>query len=400
MIKAKWTTDKNWELQDASVRDDMIDRPKPLEGIKTTPTTAPKASPKKAPVEESAELKYLGEPQKVSAAVLRVKNSYITLEEVMEASEPLLERIPSNLSESDFRAAAAGIIGQELGRRINDELIVNEAKLRMEAHHMEAIEEEVKSYRQNLIGQAGGSRKALDMDLASRGTSLERVLDTHRRALIIQRYLQMKFVPAISVNRRMLLNYYQEHMEDYRKDKKVQMQIIAARFDAFTPGELIGAPSKAEQKAASEKARKTIEKALKRVEAGEDYASVAKELSKGIKAESGGLWPMMPKGSFLEAKVEDVAFGLKEGQVSKVIETESGFYIVKAYKVDPGSVVSFEEAQESIERTLRNEQYLKLTEEFRNRLDKASVSHFDKDFVLMGVEQAQERYFGREQADH
>ena len=74
---------------------------------------------------------------------------------------------------------------------------------------------------------------------------------------------------------------------------------------------------------------------------------------------SAGMWPVMVAGNFREAKVEAAAFGLEEGQVSDVIITAGAHYVVKAAEVYPGKVLPFEDAQEKIERRIRNAEYEK-----------------------------------------
>jgi len=82
--------------------------------------------------------------------------------------------------------------------------------------------------------------------------------------------------------------------------------------------------------------REAIDAAAADIKDGKDFGEIAAAKSKDAKAAEQGVWPLMPAGSFGEAKVEKAAFAMKEGQVSGVIETDAGFYIVKAYKVQGG----------------------------------------------------------------
>jgi hypothetical protein len=202
----------------------------------------------------------------------------------------------------------------------------------------------------------------------------------------------MRFMPAISINRKMLWDHYRTHRAEYTFDKKVQMQIIAAPFKAFLAAG-VTRPSKAELAAARQAARETIDKARAALTGGGDFGETARELSKGIKAAEGGLWPLMPAESFRETKVEQAAFRLEEGQASGVIETETGFYVVKAKKVKPGRVVSFEDAQEGIEGKLRDEQFRTLSGDYyRKLMEGATVVRADE-FMRVVLDQAVERYW-------
>ena len=190
-------------------------------------------------------------------------------------------------------------------------------------------------------------------------------------------YLRSRFMPSIIITRKMLLDYYQRNRDQFTSEKKVQMQIVAAPFKRFLP-ENVASPSDAELQVARTQARETIDRAAEAVAKGEPFADVAKRLSRGLKASSGGLWPMMAADTFRETKVEQAAFKLQEGQTAGPIETETGFYLVKASRIEAGKTVGFVEAQEQIHQTLRDQKYLELTQEyFQNLHEKATIIRSD-----------------------
>ena len=101
---------------------------------------------------------------------------------------------------------------------------------------------------------------------------------------------------------------------------------------------------------------------------------------------------MMPPHSFREKKVETAAFSMPESQVSDVIETETGYYIVKVYKVQAGRIVTFEQAQEQIEAKLKKIQYSKLEEKYFQRLIRTSRVQVSQEFLQLAVNRATEMY--------
>ncbi|MDP7162066.1 MAG: peptidyl-prolyl cis-trans isomerase [Phycisphaerae bacterium] len=364
----------------------------------STPKTGPVGKPHKLPATKPAtapdeSLKVVGRPLEVTTSVLFVKDESITVEEILQAVAPRLEAVPDGMAEHSFRNAASRIISQEVARQINDVLVLDEAKGRLGEEHKKHVENEVQAARRRMIAEAGGSAKKLQLVLADKGTTLDEVLDTHRRTLTVQLYLQVKFLPAIGVNRKMLLEYYRAHIDDFRKDKKVAMQIIAAPFKAYLAEGVGGTPSETERAAAKHAAALMINKAGERLNAGEDFAKVARELSRGIKAEAGGLWPKMSAGSFREVEVEKAAFALKPGDAQGVIETKIGYYIVKATEVADGGVVPFEEAQEGIEEILRNRQFERLISNFQQRLQAKAGVRQDREFINSAVDRAVQLYW-------
>ncbi len=69
--------------------------------------------------------------------------------------------------------------------------------------------------------------------------------------------------------------------------------------------------------------------ALERIRAGEDFATVAQEVSTDTATkEQGGDKGWFPRGQNL-TEIDDAAFALQPGQVSDVVKTSYGFYIIK-----------------------------------------------------------------------
>ena len=101
---------------------------------------------------------------------------------------------------------------------------------------------------------------------------------------------------------------------------------------------------------------------------------------------------MMSAGSFDSEPVEAAAFVLGPGQFSSVIETDIGFFIVRAARVKPGKSVSFEQAQEDIEIILRRQQFRKLVDDYFQRLSEGATIIQPDDFVALTVDRAVAKY--------
>lgn len=77
------------------------------------------------------------------------------------------------------------------------------------------------------------------------------------------------------------------------------------------------------------------EDVLARLEAGEDFGEVAREVSTDtVTAESGGELGWRPRGGFFIDDVEDFLFGAESGERSDVISTSFGSYIVELLERD------------------------------------------------------------------
>ncbi|MFQ6047917.1 MAG: peptidylprolyl isomerase, partial [Phycisphaerae bacterium] len=118
------------------------------------------------------------------------------------------------------------------------------------------------------------------------------------------------------------------------------------------------------------KARAHIERALLEIEGGADFAAVARRYSRGINASKGGYWGFISELGLTGrwAAAGRALSELQPGQISSIIETPEGFFLVKAGRRRPGKRISFEQAQPQIERRLVAEQTDRLSAELLGRL--------------------------------
>ena len=335
--------------------------------------------------------KVIGRPEVVAATMLQVNDRFITVDDVLEALDAKLTVLAREATEDQFRLRAQALILDEARRKMTDLLVVGEAEKRLDERHIKQVDLEVATARKAMVAEAGGSSLKLEADLAGEGRTLAGVLDEYRRGLMIRAYMEARFMPNVSVNRRMLWDYYRAHRKDYTKEEKVQMQIIAAPLRAFLAGGE-AKPTTLEQDAARQKAREVIDEAAAALKGGEEFGKVAVRLSKGVKAKREGIWPMMLPGSFLESKVEEAAFAMSEGQISDPIETESGYYIVKTRAVQAGVQTSFEDAQEQIEGTLRRQQLIEMQEQYFQKLRGEATIVQSEQFIQVAVAKAVAKY--------
>lgn len=332
--------------------------------------------------------------QVVRTSVLQVNDQYITVNDVLRGAAPRLNRLNDKGDEQAFRRRVALVIEQELARQTSMALFLGEAQRRMGEPEKAHVDNRVKQIEREMIAGAGGSRRKLDEELRRKGATLDEVLEAWRKSLTVRLYLQSQLAPRIQITRQMLLRYYQRHESEFRLELRVQMQIIAVPFSAFLKPSS-DSPTAAETKAAKDLAAKRIAQAVRALAIGEKFGEVAKRLSKGIRASAGGLWPPMPAGSFRQVEVERTAFSQRVGQVSDVIETDIGFYVVKTKAVHPGKVIGFEEAQPAIEKKIRTAQSNRLEIEHRKELEEKASIILPPNFIKEAVDLAVATYSSR-----
>jgi peptidyl-prolyl cis-trans isomerase D len=129
-------------------------------------------------------------------------------------------------------------------------------------------------------------------------------------------------------------------------------------------------------------ARKKAEEVLAKVNAGGDFAKLAKEFSQdaGSAAQGGDLgWA---ERSFFVGPFADALFDMKPGEVRGPVRTQFGYHIIRLEEVNPGKQKSFDEARAELETEYRRQEAEKLFGEQQEKLaDKAFESHDSLDPV-------------------
>lgn len=123
----------------------------------------------------------------------------------------------------------------------------------------------------------------------------------------------------------------------------------------------------AETDAQKDARRSEAEQIVERARAGEDFAELATELSEaGTKAE-GGLLGEQRRGD-LSAQLEEVAFGLEEGEVSDPIETRYGFHILRVETSVVDEQLMLDDARERLREFLEDQRYQEDLTTFRKKM--------------------------------
>jgi len=102
-------------------------------------------------------------------------------------------------------------------------------------------------------------------------------------------------------------------------------------------------------------ARKKIETIQKKIQQGEDFGKLAKSYSDGLAAKHEGSLGYIDKGH-MEKPFEDAAFSLKVGEVSGVLETQHGYYLIKVTDKKPAGIIPYKEVLPMIERQLKKKE--------------------------------------------
>ena len=154
--------------------------------------------------------------------------------------------------------------------------------------------------------------------------------------------------------------------------------------DVFKTPEMVRASHilvKVDKTASAEEKAKALEKIKaiqKRIQNGEDFAKVAKEVSDCPSKDNGGDLNFFQKGQMVP-QFENAAFSMKPGQTSDIVETEFGYHIIRLTDKKEAGTMSFDEVKPRIEQQVRAE---KMSQEYHKYVEalksKAKIEIFVK----------------------
>jgi len=327
----------------------------------------------------------------VLPTVLMINNDSVTVDDILEPIRPQLEKTATSASRDGYYELLFQLIRRQIIEEVSERLIWQEASRELSSDDQKkrldvAVD---RLERDRINAEFGGRETRYEKYLASLGKSRADVRERLKRRIVVEQYLHDRLVPRVSVRKRDLMKYYDEHPEDWTEKRTVEMWMIEAPLPEFYKG--LGPPSPDERRKARDDALAHITAAQAKLRAGTPFDQVARSDSRGLHREDGGNWGVITaplRGNY--EKPSRVALALPEGATSDIIETPMALFIVKAAKVTGGETRRFEEVQGEIANRLQTEQFNELKYKFIQRtLEKAAVGDLEP-FVRAVVARAPE----------
>jgi hypothetical protein len=163
-------------------------------------------------------------------------------------------------------------------------------------------------------------------------------------------------VLGYGVERVEMRRYYKEHTSEFDRPAQLTWREIRVNIEN-------GQTKAAEEKAAA---------LLKKVDSGSDFATVAKQESKGPTADQGGLWETSP-GSFAMPEINKALEVMQPGQISNLIVTAQAVHILKLESSREAGPARFDEVQTVIQNKLRDEKLAQASVGFVKDLHRQAV---------------------------
>jgi parvulin-like peptidyl-prolyl isomerase len=169
------------------------------------------------------------------------------------------------------------------------------------------------------LARDGTDDATLAQSLAERGVDVKEWRERLAQAALADEVVRYAVRNSVEIGHQEIQDYYWEHLPAFRHgDRKVLRQI-------FT------------------KTRAEGEVALKEIELGEAFASVAKRRSQGPEAAEGGLLGPLSKAQ-LPKSLAEAAQKLRAKQVSPLVHSPWGWHLLYVEALDPAEGDSLEQA--------------------------------------------------------
>lgn len=173
----------------------------------------------------------------------------------------------------------------------------------------------------------------------------EKQLKDYEDGLMIEMYLKevqenIAFAKEDEINK-----YYEEHKQDFTNPIAVTAKHILVST------------------------KEEAKKALDRLNKGEKFDIIAKEMSTDkVSAQKGGLIGPFRKGELVK-EFEDVVFNLKKGEVSDIVETPFGFHIITKVSEEKLQPISEDVAKAEIKGIIEKTKFEKWFEDIKKKFN-------------------------------
>jgi peptidyl-prolyl cis-trans isomerase SurA len=250
----------------------------------------------------------------VEEIIARVNNDVITMSDYQKADEQLREEVahdcqgcPQDKLMAEFKEQQKDL----LRGLIDQSLMVQRAKDMGISVESDVIKRLDDVRKQNQLASMEDLEKAVE----GSGLAWEDYKTTIRNGLLTQEVVRREVGSHINIPGDEVKKYYDAHPQEFTRPEQVVLSEIFLSTEGKSPEEI-------------ESVQKKAEDFRNRVMKGDDFNEIAKRYSEGSTAKDGGDLGTF-KQSELAPQLEEVVFKMDKGQITDVIQTKTGFEVLK-----------------------------------------------------------------------
>ena len=274
------------------------------------------------------------------AAVVKLNEAssadVITYSEVRDVSAPKEKLLRDQYRGEELITKIKEARAEALKDLIDRQLIVQAFKkegYQIPDHYLDQRVQDI--IRDNFNGDRNTFIKTLQAQTFTLGEF--RKLETEKMIVQAMRHKNVEVNTIISPNK--IQDYYRKHAAEFTSKEQVKLRMIMISA---------GTSDRAGQKAMAEEV-------LSKLVNGAEFDRMAQIYSEDSTRDLGGDWGWIDRGT-LTAPLEKVAFSLRLGKISNIVEVGGNYYILKVEGRQGGITRPFAEVRDEIEKKLTSEE--------------------------------------------
>jgi peptidyl-prolyl cis-trans isomerase SurA len=206
----------------------------------------------------------------------------------------------------------------------------------------------------------GGDRLAFVKTLQAQGFSMARFRNVEKDKITVQAMRQSKVSDNIIVSPVKIRQFYNKNSAAYTTPEQVKLRMIVLREGA-SGGDATSDPGVGKKQMAEEIRQKLA--------GGAEFDRMAQMYSEDSTNEAGGDWGWIERKT-LNQDLAKVAFALKRGEISPVVQVDNAYYILMVEEKKPAITKPLSEVQQEIVQNLIQQEKLKTQEKWLDTLRK------------------------------
>ena len=290
-----------------------------------------------------------------SQVIARINGQVVQACEVLWIVNFMIDKNRDRIPPDQLDGVREQLIKRQLGTLVDRKLLYDAFRRGVPAENMPKIEENLNEpFEQQeiplLMKQFNvGNKAELERELCRLGSSLNDAKRAFNERVIASEWMRSKIKVNEEISPIEIHDYYQDHLTEYDFPAQARWEELMVRKNKFSdPGQ-----------AYAEVARLGNE-AWQRAAAGHDpkqaiFSDVAKAKSDGFNAKQGGQYDWTSKGSLKTKSIDDALFSLEVGAMSQIIESDTGFHIVRVVERKDAGRKPFTEVQVKIREKLKED---------------------------------------------
>ncbi len=277
-----------------------------------------------------------------------VNGKVITRSEVREAVEAQEQMIRMTIRDTaEQQSRLSELHDKSLDALIERELVLSEFEKMGGTIKPEYVEDEINNIvRQNF----GGDRDKFIFELTKSGMTLKRFRDLQEKMIIVQVMKQRQLKGLTPPTPAEVDAFYSKNSEKFRDKDYIKMSTIT--IPKYPSGDSAASP---------ESQKKIVEEIRTKISGGAEFAQMARTYSQDSRAANGGSWSGESgsadfiERSTLDKSIAEVAFSLKPGGISKVLEIGPVYMLILCEAKRPGTSTPLDKVRPDIEKFIKAE---------------------------------------------